>query len=222
MARLKGRVWNGMPATDFLLIRLDGEDGEPAWTLREAAARVSKKIGVPVSEAIVSAWGKAQRAERRNAANVEMMIEATAARLAEHAASGLSLDDMVTARNSLSSPTAASLPPDRGRRGFNDVEREVGDRVGMAGRRRAGVVVEHREAAADEGFPGDGVDAAGLGVGLVGIQGGVHDGDLGFGIRDSGFGMGGADRLSQIAHRKSLRRQAFAFSSFSSWRPASM
>lgn len=98
MARLKGRVWNGEAATDYLMARLDGEDGEAPWTLAEAAKRVSTKLRVKVSEQTVSKWRKRVERERREADNYEALIESSVRTLAQHAESGLQLDELVDAQ----------------------------------------------------------------------------------------------------------------------------
>lgn len=98
LALLKGRVWNGEPAADYLLARLDGEDGEPPWSLREAAKHVTKKLRVKVSEHMLSKWRKREVQLRRDAEAHEALIEASVAALAKQAESGVALGDLVDAQ----------------------------------------------------------------------------------------------------------------------------
>ncbi|HRQ87221.1 MAG TPA: hypothetical protein PLA50_00365 [Bacteroidia bacterium] len=98
LARLKGREWGGMPAQEYLLMRLDGEDGEPAWTLEVAAKAVAKKLKAAVSIQTLSRWRKRMKEERRHSENFEAMIEATVSHLAKQSARGVSIDDMVDAQ----------------------------------------------------------------------------------------------------------------------------
>lgn len=98
MARLKGRVWEGEDATEYLFTRLMGEDGEPAWTLAEAAKAVSKKLKVKVGETTVSKWRKGQERQRKEAEDYDALIESTTNQLAKHAESGIDLDQVVDAQ----------------------------------------------------------------------------------------------------------------------------
>lgn len=99
LARLKGRVWGGMPAEEYLLIRLDGEDGEKPWTNREAADKVAKKIGGPkLSEQTISRWATAKRREVKAEQQYQDMLDASVSALARQAESGLSVDDLTGAQ----------------------------------------------------------------------------------------------------------------------------
>lgn len=95
LARLKGRSWEGQPASDYLLVRLEGEDGEPAWSLAEAARRVGRKLKTRVAESTVSKWRKQQIRMRRDAEAHEAVLEASVEALARQAQSGLPLEDFV-------------------------------------------------------------------------------------------------------------------------------
>jgi uncharacterized small protein (DUF1192 family) len=98
MAMLKGKTWMGMPATDYLYMRLEGEDGEAPWTLAKAAKECSKKLRVPISEHVVSKWRKRIERDVKNAEQYELLVESTVNQLARHAESGLHLDELVDAQ----------------------------------------------------------------------------------------------------------------------------
>ena len=98
LARLKGRTWNGLPAEEYLYIRLQGEDGEAPWLGSEAAKLVSKKLKVRVTEQVISKWLKRQVSDRRHAENYELMLTTTLSFIAERSEMALDLGDMVDAQ----------------------------------------------------------------------------------------------------------------------------
>lgn len=98
MARLKGRTWGGMPAADFVLSRLDGEDGEQPWSLRHAAKEVSRRLKIPITEVMLSRWRKETLRARDSEADMAAMIEGSIRALAQQAESGVSLEELVDAQ----------------------------------------------------------------------------------------------------------------------------
>lgn len=80
------------------MMRLEGEDGEPPWSLTEAAKKVSAKLRTKVSEQMLSRWRKAQVKERRERENFEALISSTTEQLAQHAEAGIKLEEVVDAQ----------------------------------------------------------------------------------------------------------------------------
>lgn len=79
LANLRGRTWEGESAEAYLYKRLEGEDGEPAWTLDEAAKRLTKKLRRKVSPQIVSRWLKEEKAKKRAQDDYEFVLNTTLA-----------------------------------------------------------------------------------------------------------------------------------------------
>jgi hypothetical protein len=79
LAQLRGRKWNGEDAEVYLYTRLEGEDGEPAWTLEEASKRLQGKLRRRVIPSVISKWLKEERAKRRAKDDYEFVLNATLA-----------------------------------------------------------------------------------------------------------------------------------------------
>ena len=73
LALLKGKTWNKMPAEEYLFMRLEGDDGEPPWSLEEAAAAVRRKLKKGVSESTISRWLIKQKRAIRIKEDIEAM-----------------------------------------------------------------------------------------------------------------------------------------------------
>lgn len=87
-----------MNAVEYLLIRLDGEDGEAPWSLKQGAKECTKKLKVAISEQMLSKWRTNEVRERRAEADVASMIEGSIRTLAQQAESGVPLEELVDAQ----------------------------------------------------------------------------------------------------------------------------
>jgi uncharacterized small protein (DUF1192 family) len=79
LANLKGRKWNGRDAAEYLYDRLEGEDGEPAWSLAEASRRLQGKLRRRVTDSVISKWLKEEKAKRRARDDYEFVLNSTLA-----------------------------------------------------------------------------------------------------------------------------------------------
>jgi hypothetical protein len=74
---------------------MEGEDGEPAWTLARAAKECSKKLRVPISEHVVSKWRTKMEKLVKTDEQFGLLVETTVEQLAKQAQSGVNLAEVV-------------------------------------------------------------------------------------------------------------------------------
>lgn len=98
LTALRGRQWHGRDAEDYLYERLQGCDGEEAWTLEKAGEEVAKKIGSkkPINVSSISHWHSRQRLLREQERNLKITNEALL-RFATDGGKEVDLEDLADA-----------------------------------------------------------------------------------------------------------------------------
>lgn len=95
LANLRGKTWGKMDAEEYLWIRLQGEDGEPAWSGQNAAKRCSAKLRTRITGQMISKWLQKEARRRRMREEVDQMYATTLEFFAERPDASSEMDQVV-------------------------------------------------------------------------------------------------------------------------------